>query len=260
MQDGTCSSTQMGSSPTPSTKSDDSSSITPPEAWGGERFSDKLTHHHQSVTLPSRFATLASSSLMSGSMFSVSEDLTLSKSQTSMSYQSSSSLSLGNLQNRDMSNQETSLGFSEHVPFSSASASLSQVTKSILGQSNLDLLGPALTLPRRYSTYAERISTTPALSDGTSVSVGSPKTKKTGAETREELLNSLLFRSNTSFATGSVTLPSVNVRTPTWFIQFLVCKICLSLYLKSFFFSLSEVWAWQIFCDCSKLLLYLFWL
>lgn len=48
------------------------------------------------------------------------------------------------------------------------------------------------------------------MSDGTSVSVGSPKTKKTGAETREELLNSLLFRSNTSFATGSVTLPSVN--------------------------------------------------
>lgn len=215
MQDDTRSSTQMGSSPTPSTNSDDSSSITPPEAWGGERFSDKFTHHHQSVTLPSRFATLPSSSMMSGSMFSGTEDLTFSTSQISMSYLTSSSLTLGNLRNRDISNQETSLGFSEHAPFSSSSASLSQGTKSISGQSNLDLLGPALTLPRRYTTYAERISTTPAFSDGTSLSVGSPKTKKTGAETREELLNSLLFRSDTSSALESVTLPSVNVRTPT---------------------------------------------
>ncbi|KAI8564083.1 hypothetical protein RHMOL_Rhmol03G0154900 [Rhododendron molle] len=203
-------SVQMGSSPTPSTNSDDSSSITPPEAWGGERFSDKFTHHHQSVTLPSRFATLPSSSMMSGSMFSGTEDLTFSTSQISMSYLTSSSLTLGNLRNRDISNQETSLGFSEHVPFSSSSTSLSQGTKSISGQSNLDLLGPASTLPRRYTTYAERISTTPAFSDGTSLSVGSPKTKKTGAETREELLNSLLFRPDTSSAPESVTLPSVN--------------------------------------------------
>ncbi|XP_058207167.1 protein NEDD1-like isoform X2 [Rhododendron vialii] len=209
VQDDTRSSTQMGSSPTPSTNSDDSSSITPPEAWGGERFSDKFTHHHQSVTLPSRFATLPSSSMMSGSMFSGTEDLTFSTSQISMSYLTSSSLTLGNLRNRDISNQETSLGFSEHVQGSS-SASLSPGTKSISGQSNLDLLGPALTLPRRYTTYAERISTTPAFSDGTSLSVGSPKTKKTGAETREELLNSLLFRSDTSSAPESVTLPSVN--------------------------------------------------
>ncbi|KAF7148636.1 hypothetical protein RHSIM_Rhsim03G0137000 [Rhododendron simsii] len=210
VQDDTRSSTQMGSSPTHSTNSDDSSSITPPEAWGGERFSDKFTHHHQSVTLPSRFATLPSSNMMSGSMFSGTEDLTFSTNQISMSYLTSSSLTLGNMRNRDISNQETPLGFSEHVPFSSSSASLSQGTKSIPGQSNLDLLGPALTLPRRYTTYAERISTTPSFSDGTSLSVGSPKTKKTGAETREELLNSLLFRSDASSAPESVTLPSVN--------------------------------------------------
>ncbi|GFZ15040.1 transducin/WD40 repeat-like superfamily protein [Actinidia rufa] len=202
---------QLGATPT-STKSDDSSSITPPEAWGGERLSDKITQHHQSVTLPSRFATLAASStLMSGSMFSGSQGLASPTSQTSMSYLTSSSLSLANLRNRDISsNQETSLGFLEHVPSSSSSVSPSLGTTSISGQSNLDFLGPALTLPRRFSTYAERIGNTPAFSDKTSISVGSPKTKKTGAETREELLNSLLSRSDISTATESASLASMN--------------------------------------------------
>ncbi|PSR93146.1 hypothetical protein CEY00_Acc27756 [Actinidia chinensis var. chinensis] len=202
---------QLGATPT-STKSDDSSSITPPEAWGGERLSDKITQHHQSVTLPSRFATLAASStLMSGSMFSGSQDLASPTSQTSMSYLTSSNLSLANLRNRDISsNQETSLGFLEHVPSSSSSVSPSLGTTSISGQSNLDFLGPALTLPRRFSTYAERIGNTPAFSDKTSISVGSPKTKKTGAETREELLNSFLSRSDISTATESASLTSMN--------------------------------------------------
>ncbi|KAL6980603.1 hypothetical protein U1Q18_044646 [Sarracenia purpurea var. burkii] len=210
-KDDTHSFPQLGTTPTPSSKSDDSSSITPPEAWGGERLSDKFTLNRQSVTLPSRFATLASSNLMSGSMFSGSQDLPSSTSQSSMSYLMSSSLGLANLRNRDgSSNQEASLGVAEHVPFSSASVSLSLGTKSIPGQSNLDFPGPALTHTRRFSTYAERISTTPAFSDGTSISVGSPKTKKTGAETREELLNNLLSRSDTLSAPETATLPSAN--------------------------------------------------
>ncbi|PSS33349.1 hypothetical protein CEY00_Acc03737 [Actinidia chinensis var. chinensis] len=201
---------QLGSTPT-STKSDDSSSITTPEAWGGERLSDKITHHRQSVTLPSQFPTLAASStLMSGSMFSGLQDLASPTSQTSMSYLMSSSLSLAHLRSRDISNQEASLGFSEHVPSSSSSVSPSLGTRSISGKSNLDFMGSALTLPRRFSTYAERISTTPAFSDGTLISVGSPTTKKTGAETREELLNSLLSRLDTSSATEPASLPSMN--------------------------------------------------
>ncbi|CAL5394945.1 unnamed protein product [Camellia sinensis] len=130
--------------------------------------------------------------------------------QTSMSYLTSSNLISANLRNRDnSSNQESSLGFPEHIPFSSMSLSLG--TKSTtLGQSNLDSLGSALNHPRKFTTYAERMSTNLAFSDGTSLSVGSPKTKKTGAEMREELLNSLLSRTNTLSATEQRTLPYVN--------------------------------------------------
>ncbi|XP_028059662.1 uncharacterized protein LOC114263355 isoform X1 [Camellia sinensis] len=134
----------------------------------------------------------------------------LPNSQTSMSYLTSSNLISTNLRNRDnSSNQESSLGFPEHIPFSSMSLSLG--TKSTtLGQSNLDSLGSALNHPRKFTTYAERMSTNLAFSDGTSLSVGSPKTKKTGAEMREELLNSLLSRTNTLSATEQRTLPYAN--------------------------------------------------
>ncbi|KAL7219574.1 hypothetical protein ACSBR2_012600 [Camellia fascicularis] len=54
------------------------------------------------------------------------------------------------------------------------------------------------------------MSTNLAFGDGTSLSVGSPKTKKTGAETREELLNSLLSRTDTLSATEQRTLPYAN--------------------------------------------------
>ncbi|KAL7220772.1 hypothetical protein ACSBR2_013627 [Camellia fascicularis] len=130
--------------------------------------------------------------------------------QTSMSYLTSSNLILANLRNRDnSSNQESSLGFPEHIPFSSMSLSLG--TKSTTsGQSNLDSLGSALNHPRKFTTYAERMSTNLAFSDGTSLSLGSPKTKKTGAETREELLNSLLSRTDTLSATEQRTLPYAN--------------------------------------------------
>ncbi|KAL7228981.1 hypothetical protein ACSBR2_007640 [Camellia fascicularis] len=209
-QDDAHSFPQLGSTPSASSKSDDYSSITPPEAWGGERLSDKFTHHRQSVISPSRFAMMTSSSLMSGSTFSGSQDLTSSTSQTSMSYLTSSNLISANLRNRDnSSNQESSLGFPEHIPFSSMSLSLG--TKSTTsGQSNLDSLGSALNHPRKFTTYAERMSTNLAFSDGTSLSVGSPKTKKTGAETREELLNSLLSRTDTLSATEQRTLPYAN--------------------------------------------------
>ncbi|KAL0451270.1 UNVERIFIED_CONTAM: protein NEDD1 [Sesamum latifolium] len=53
-------------------------------------------------------------------------------------------------------------------------------------------LFPALVNCTRFSSYAERIAATPSLSETSSLSIGSPKSKKTGAETREELLNSLL--------------------------------------------------------------------
>ncbi|XP_059590848.1 protein NEDD1 isoform X5 [Vitis vinifera] len=202
-QDTHASLTAPGSSTTSSFKSEDSS-ITPPKAWGGERFSDKFTHHRQPTL--SRFGMLAASGLASGSMFSGLQELWSSTSHMSGSSSSNQNLTFGNLRAKDFSfNQETPLGVPENFP--SISVSLPLDTKAVTRQANLELPGsPAsLTLPRRFSTYAERISTTLSSSDGTSP-VGSPKIKKTGAETRAEILNGL-FNSVTSAASEAGTHP-----------------------------------------------------
>ncbi|EOY17995.1 Transducin/WD40 repeat-like superfamily protein isoform 2 [Theobroma cacao] len=205
-QDDTRSFTAVGSTPASSSKSEEAS-ITPPEAWGGEKISDKFTHLRQ---LPSRFGMQASGCLTSGSIYS-GQDQSSTLGQTSISSLTSSNLSYENLSTKDVSsNQETSLGFPEHFSSSSMS-SLSLGSKGISGAGNLDSPKLAsLGLPRRFSTYAERISTTSAFSDGTSHLVASPKTKKTGAETREELLNSLLSRSDSLAAVESGILPAMN--------------------------------------------------
>ncbi|KAG8651384.1 hypothetical protein MANES_07G121400v8 [Manihot esculenta] len=189
----------LESTPTPSSKSEESS-ITPPEAWGGERLSEKLTHLHQSLSLPSQFGMLTSGGF---------PDLP-STSQIIMSSLTNSNMSFSSLHPRDVSSkQENSTGFSELVSSSSMSQSLS--TRSIMGQTTLDVPGSgSLTLPRRFSTYAERISTASSFSNEISLLVSSPKTKKTGAETREELLSSLLSRSDTLSVTEQGILPAVN--------------------------------------------------
>ncbi|ESR48843.1 hypothetical protein CICLE_v10030832mg [Citrus x clementina] len=178
----------LGSTPSPSSKSEDSS-ITPPEAWGGEKLSDKFALLRQPLNMPSRYGMSTSSGLTSSSMYSGLQDV--SPGQTNVtSYQETSSL-----------------GFPEHL--SSSFPSLSLGTKGILGSGNLDSSRTSsLTLthrePRR--TYAERISTT----SGTSLSVGSPKTKKTGAETKEELLSNFLSRSDTSAVVEPEIPPAIN--------------------------------------------------
>ncbi|XWS07705.1 hypothetical protein CRYUN_Cryun41cG0012800 [Craigia yunnanensis] len=65
-QDDTKSFTASGSTPPPSFKSEEAS-ITPPEAWGGEKIYDKFTLLHQ---LPSHFGMQASGGLTSGSIHS----------------------------------------------------------------------------------------------------------------------------------------------------------------------------------------------
>lgn len=203
--------TPPGSTPPPSSKSEDSS-VTPPEAWGGEKVLDKYAHLRQPLNLPSRVGTLAGSQT-SGSMFSF-QDFPSSVSPTSISSLTNSNFDYPNLRSKDASNiQETPLGYSELPP--SSSLSLSFVPKGVMGQSTVESSGTAsLTLPRRFSTYAERISTTSSFSDGPSIAVGSPKTKKTGVETKEELISSLLSRSETSATLESGTLPTINGGIP----------------------------------------------
>lgn len=196
---------RLESTPAPYSKSEDSS-ITPPEAWGGERLSDKYTNLLQTNTMPSRFGISAQTS---GSILSGLPDTSLSTSQTSIS-STNSSLNYANMRIKDVSfNQETSLGFLEHV--NSSAVPMSPGSKGITGQSNHDSPTSSLTLHRRFSTYAERIGTTSSFSDRTSLAVGSPKTKKTGAEMRE-LLTSFVSKSETSTATESGILPAMNVR------------------------------------------------
>ncbi|XWS74914.1 hypothetical protein CRYUN_Cryun01aG0039300 [Craigia yunnanensis] len=131
-QDDTRSFTALGSTPPPSSKSEEAS-ITPPEAWGGEKISDKFTHLCQ---LPSHFGTQASDGLTSGPIYS-GQDQSSTLSQTSVSSLTSSKLSYENLRTKDVSsNQETSLGFPEH--FSSGSmSSLSLGSKGITRAGNL---------------------------------------------------------------------------------------------------------------------------
>lgn len=198
-QDDNRSFTLLTSTP-PSSKSEDSV-ITPPEAWGGEKLSDKFPN----LRFPSRFGMLSSAAMTSGTTFS---DISSSLGQTGS--MTNTNPSYENMRSRDFpSNIETSSGFPEHL--SSSSMTLSMSTKGNLGSANVDSPRQAsLALPRRFSTYAERISTISSFSDATSLSVGSPKIKKTGAETKEELLNSFFSRTDTSSATELGTLPVTN--------------------------------------------------
>lgn len=153
----------------PPTTTDEPSSITPPEAWGGERLSDKFIRppRQQTTSLPSRFATSSSSSTTS--MLTGLQDLSLPSTHITNSILPP----LSNLRVWDSS----SGGQGQDSPLTTSS----------------------LTPTRRFSSYAERISTNPSFSDGTStaVGVGSPKIKKS-----EEMLNSLTPRHDMSSSAG----------------------------------------------------------
>ncbi|KAL8506964.1 hypothetical protein ACS0TY_017741 [Phlomoides rotata] len=77
-----------------------------------------------------------------------------------------------------------------HQIFDWKSNSSSKQDSVLANQSTTSLMS-ALTLPRRFSSYAERISAAPSFSDALSFLGVSPKSKKTGAETREEQVHLL---------------------------------------------------------------------
>lgn len=195
-----------GSTSSASSRTDDSSSISPPEAWGGERLSDKFALLRQKGSLPSRFSLLASGST-TASTFTASQDLS-STSQSSMGYSTSLAAVSASLRARDIScGLEISQGIPGHAPFSSLPQS--HGSKFATSQANVESTGvSSLNFFRRFPTYAGRMSTTVSFTDAVSASVGSPKTKKTGVETRGEQ-NNLLSISDTSTATEA-GLPSAN--------------------------------------------------
>ncbi|MQL85510.1 hypothetical protein Taro_018025 [Colocasia esculenta] len=177
------------------------SSTTTTEALGGSVLPEKLTSRRQPVSL-SRF--LPTGSLPSGSVFAGLQDSSVPSGYSTKSSLAGPGFSSSNLQSNASGTSESSSAF--HL--SSVSTSLG--TKTQAGQTNLDIPGTlSSVLPRRFSTYSERIST--IIGDGPSSAVGSPKSKKTGAETREELINTLLSRHDSSSSAGTVSLPAINV-------------------------------------------------
>ncbi|XP_020103310.1 protein NEDD1 isoform X2 [Ananas comosus] len=125
--------------------------------------------------------------------------------------------------NKPLSNNTNSSAFLDSLSaYNLTAVSTTSETKSRPSTANTEIPGSAAsTLPWKYSTYAERISTSSAFSEGMASAIGSPKLKKTGAETREELLNSLLSRQEaaSSSATGGTlgvaAQPSRTVSPPT---------------------------------------------
>ncbi|KAG1337820.1 protein NEDD1 [Cocos nucifera] len=203
--------TSLAATPVIPSRSETSSfSPTSPEAWGGNALSDKLTHHHQPTSL-SRF--VPSVSLASGSLFAGLQDSSSSISHSTKNSTNNSSTNFMSLQNKltlNNTNSSEILESSSACHLSSVSASLGTKTTSS-SSFNLEFPGTVLSnFSRRYTTYAERISTTSSFSEGIASAVGSPKSKKTGAETREELLNSLLSRQEASTTSGTGTLPVIN--------------------------------------------------
>ncbi|KAI4370578.1 hypothetical protein MLD38_018919 [Melastoma candidum] len=193
---------QLGSAPAASSSKSEDASVTPPEAWGGEKLSDRFAR------VTSRFG------LTTGSVLSGYPDVASTMSQTSISsLTTSSNFTYTNSRNNDLSSLESQLTYTESFPSGLSSPSLGM--RSNLEQATADPPGPtSLAIPRLFSSYAERRSSNSAFNDGTSVLAGSPKVKKTGAETREELLNSLLSRSYTSSSVEMGVLPPANGGTP----------------------------------------------
>ncbi|WOL09295.1 protein NEDD1 [Canna indica] len=171
---------------------------------------------------PSSFSRLLSS--MSFDSVPISTGFHDSSSSASFSKNSlvSPTVASLNLQNKaifDDSNSSSYLGPSS--VYHPASTFVPSGTKTIPSISNSDLQGTVLSsLPRRLLTPSERISTSSVFSEGVVSATSSPKSKKTGQETREELMNSLLSRQDASAptvsASGNLPASSVVLPQPLW--------------------------------------------
>ncbi|KAK8962983.1 hypothetical protein KSP40_PGU005030 [Platanthera guangdongensis] len=187
-------SSSLTSTPAASSKSESSFSPTPPEAWGGNALAGKSSSNYQ----------LPPTSLVPGLTLSVPQDLSSLTSQfskASMTNLSSSSLIM---QNKSVMNNEKLPSYSE-----SSSAFHSTTVSSTFGirpvtSTNWEQPGSVSSiLPRRYTSYVDRLNNASSFSDGISSATSSPKSKKTGSETREELLNNLMSRHDVPVAAAA---------------------------------------------------------
>ncbi|KAL4188634.1 hypothetical protein AMTRI_Chr08g161360 [Amborella trichopoda] len=215
-QDDSQTSSLASSTPVTSTssRSDRSFSANPPEAWGDDIVADKLTRHRQLIGMSSRLMTSSQSSsgaTVPSSVLGGLHDSSISVGLTSASYLSSTSLSAPQLQGKDITGHEIPSLLADSSSNLNSTLSTSIGFKSMQGPSNLEVPGSVpVNLARKYTTYAERISNSASFGDGAAIVSGSPKLKKTGVETREELMNASLLRSDTSAPASSGIPPVAN--------------------------------------------------
>ncbi|XP_062199337.1 protein NEDD1 [Phragmites australis] len=199
-QDGTSS---MTTTSMPSWKSEPS--ISSPEASTGNALPDRLTQRQQI----SRFG--ASAFPTGGFSFAGLQD---SASTPNHSLKGSvTSNILMNLQNKGiLSNAHSSLDTSSASLQSSLPSSYASKTVSSV---NSDLSGAVQSTSMwRPSTYTDRMSSSSVFSEGLASAFGSPKSKKAGAETKDELLSSLLSRQEAATASSSASLLASNGLVP----------------------------------------------
>ncbi|XP_062194082.1 protein NEDD1-like isoform X2 [Phragmites australis] len=192
-QDGTSS---MTTTSVPPWKSEPS--ISSPETSTGTALPDRLTQRQQI----SRFGA---SAFPTGSLAFPGLQDSASTASHSLKGSLTSNI-LMNLQNKGiLSNAHSSLDTSSaslqsSLPSSDASKTVSSV--------NSDLPGAAQYISTwRLSTYADRMSSSSVFSEGLASTFSSPKSKKTGAETKDELPSSLLSRQEVVTPSSSGVVP-----------------------------------------------------
>uniref|UniRef100_K3YQ75 Uncharacterized protein n=1 Tax=Setaria italica TaxID=4555 RepID=K3YQ75_SETIT len=171
-------------------------SISSPETATGNALPDRLAQRQQI----SRFGASAFST--GGLAFTALQD---SSSAASHSLKGSlTSNILMNLQNKGiLSNANSSLDASS--PNLQSSLPSSYVSKAV-SSLNPDQPGAAQSTSMwRPTTYTDRMSSSSVFSDGLASAFGSTKSKKTGAETKDELLSSLLSRQEAAIASSSAS-------------------------------------------------------
>jgi protein NEDD1 len=202
----------MATTSMPSWKSEPS--ISSPDTSTGTALPDRLTQRQQI----SRFAA---SAFPTGSM--ALSGLQDSASTASHSLKGSlTSNILMNLQNKGiLSNGHSSLATTSASLQSSLSSPFTSKTMSL---GNSDVPGVAhSTSMWKPSTYTDRLSSSSVFSEGLASAFGSPKSKKTGVETKDELLSSLLSRQEAATSSSSANLLSSNVSTCLHLYSCLIC-------------------------------------
>ncbi|KAF3780285.1 NEDD1 protein [Nymphaea thermarum] len=186
--------------------SDQSHSATPPEDWGADGLSDMVSYRHRRSELASLNTLPTGSSAPGGKLPSNVQGLQdpASVNLPSAGSNPNASFPAFQSQGKDISSRETA-SFPSEIPSSGVSTVPTagpNLSKMVLGQANYELHNSLSLNLSRKNSYLERIIASRSSSAGATPTVGSPKLKKTGTETREELVNSL-FSEATSTA-GSI--------------------------------------------------------